>query len=450
MSKQNLPRRRASAAALAALTLAAFALPLPASAQSVAAKHKAALAAKAKAAAAAKAKAASSSAITPLPSTGAGAGSSADPGNAAAPGGTALDPVLLYSGAPLGSGSVQASAWGGGTAADHSGDAYTAAGHTIQINTAGLYQGAQIGFASPVALGDLKSQTTRYLQIIFSAASPQQYAGAAPFSPFRPLDAHSQSLPGSYQIAQAPYSGYRGGRRPGAGAYGGPPTGNPYGRPVAPARTPSTVPDEIADLPTLAIGSLHVFYEFADGSRSETLRPISVALGEDINWLRASIPLSAIPAPPSGSAQLAKLYIGTDIPATLNIGEIRLITDTTAITADAGTNKTVPLNTQVTLVGTGEGGASSLKYEWNFDSPNTQPFVPEAEGVTTSYTFGTPGDHIVTLRVSDVDGIKPPATAVVTIHVDDQSAAPTQGGYGAPNGVPNGAQATQGNPNGGG
>ena len=220
MCKQNLPRR-AGVAALVALTLAAIALPSAASAQSAAAKHKAALAAKAKAAAAAKAKAASS-AITPLPSTGAGAGSSADPGNAAAPSSTALDPVLLYSGSPLGSGSVQASAWGGGAAADHSGDAYTAAGHTIQINTAGLYQGAQISFTLPVALGNLKSQTTRYLQIIFSAASPQQSASATLFSPFRPLDAHSQNPPGSYQIAQAPYSGYRGGLSPGARGYGAP------------------------------------------------------------------------------------------------------------------------------------------------------------------------------------------------------------------------------------
>ena len=151
----------------------------------------------------------------------------------------------------------------------------------------------------------------------------------------------------------------------------------------------------------MAIGGLHVLYEFADGSRSETLRPISVTLGEDINWLRASIPLSAIPSPPSGSAQLAKLYIGADVPATLNIGEIRLITDTTPITADAGTDKTVPLNTQVTLVGTGEGGASSLKYEWNFDTPNAQPFVPEAEGV--SYLlhvrhFGRSYRHAESLR----------------------------------------------------
>ncbi len=442
-----------SIAALAALTLAVFAaaLPSPASAQlSAAAKHKAALAAKAKAAAAAKAKAAGSSAITPLPSTGAGAGGSADPGNAPAPGGTTLDPVLLYSGAPLSAGTVQASPWGGGTVADHDGDAYTAAGHTIQVDTAGLYQGAQIAFGTPVALGDLKSQTTRYLQIIFSAAPSQQYA-ALPMSPLRPMDAHFQSFPGSYQIAQAPYGGYSGRRRPGAGASGVPYGANPYGQSGAGARTPSTVPDELADLPTLAIGSLHVIYEFANGSRSETLRPMSVTLGEDINWLRASIPLSAIPAPPVGSAQLAKLYIGTDVPATLNIGEIRLITDTAPITADAGTNKTVPLNTQVTLVGTGEGGASSLKYEWNFDSPSAQPFVPEAEGVTASYTFGTPGDHIVTLRVSDLDGIKPPATAVVTIHVDDQSAAPSQGGYGAPTqggyGRPS-AQASQGYPNG--
>ena len=352
-----------SAAALAALTLASLtfaALPSPASAQSAAAKHKAALAAKAKAAAAAKAKAANSSAITPLPSTGAGAGSSADPGNAAAPGGTALNPVLLYSGAPLGSGSVQASSWGGGTAVDHNGDAYTAAGHTIQINTAGLYQGAQIGFTTPVALGDLKSQTTRYLQIIFSAASSQQYASATPFfAVFARLTLTPKICLALTRLRKRPTPAIE--EAAGQAREGRPTAATHMAVPGTGSRTPSTVPDEIADLPTLAIGSLHVIYEFADGSRSETLRPISVTLGEDINWLRASIPLSAIPAPPSGSAQLAKLYIGTDVPATLNIGEIRLITDTTPITADAGTNKTVPLNTQVTLVGTGEGGASSFK-----------------------------------------------------------------------------------------
>ena len=425
MSDHILSQKRtggtACACAALALLAAAASAPMSASAQS-----------------AAKAKAAQASAITPLPSTGAGI-SAGNPGNAPAPGGTALNPVLLYSGDALASGGpVQASSWGGGAAVDHTGDAYTSAGHTIQINTAGLYQGGQITFATPVTLGDLKSQTSRYLQIIFSAAASDQYpsssggyrTGSAPTQTVFPiLDAHSQEFPGSYQIAQAPYrGGYRGRPRP-TSPYGAPQ--NPYGqRPGVPTQR-STNPgqDEADELPVLAIGSLHVIYEYADGSRSETLRPISVALGEDINWLRASIPLSAIPASPSGSVQLSKLYIGTDVPATLNVGEIRLITDTTALSADAGTNKTVPVGEPVTLVGTGEGGASTLKYEWNFDSPSGQPFVPEAEGVVASYTFDTPGDHIVTLRVSDVDGIKQPATAVVTIHVEDQGTV-------APGGLP--------------
>jgi hypothetical protein len=102
----------------------------------------------------------------------------------------------------------------------------------------------------------------------------------------------------------------------------------------------------------------------------------------------------------------------------LPMGEIRTVTDTTPLTADAGQPQTVPTNSSVSLVGEGEGGASMLQYDWDFDSRDS--FVSQAQGNYVNHTFTKAGDYTVTLRVSDVDGLKAPATSTVVIHVTDQ------------------------------
>ena len=190
--------------------------------------------------------------------------------------------------------------------------------------------------------------------------------------------------------------------------------------PMGPPVPGIPVPDQTSAPPPLPINDLHIILQFSDGDQVEMLRPVIANVGDDVNWLRASIPLAAIPvdSAESDDAHLTEMYVGSDAPATIAIGEIRTVTDATPLTADAGSAQTVPTNTEVTFVGEGEGGASMLKYDWNFDSPNN--FASEAQGNRVTHTFTKAGDYVITLRVTDVDGLKPSATSTVTVHVNDQ------------------------------
>ena len=69
----------------------------------------------------------------------------------------------------------------------------------------------------------------------------------------------------------------------------------------------------------------------------------------------------------------------------------------------------------VVFHGTGDGGASALRYTWNFGASGTT--AEEAEGQTVQTQYDTAGDYTVTLTVSDLDGIKKPATSTLAVHV---------------------------------
>ena len=63
--------------------------------------------------------------------------------------------------------------------------------------------------------------------------------------------------------------------------------------------------------------------------------------------------------------------------------------------------------------GTADGGASALRYTWNFGASGTD--AEQAEGQTVQTQYDTAGNYTVTLTVSDLDGIKKPATSTVTV-----------------------------------
>jgi hypothetical protein len=109
--------------------------------------------------------------------------------------------------------------------------------------------------------------------------------------------------------------------------------------------------------------------------------------------------------------------VAGDAPATIYIGEIHLLDDNTPITAIPPDEQDVAAGDEVSFSETGDGGASSLKYTWDFDTKGA--FVPEADGQTVSHVYRKSGDYKVTLQVSDLDGIKKPAIVTTVVHVED-------------------------------
>jgi hypothetical protein len=316
----------------------------------------------------------------------------------------AANTSVIYGGEQVGAGMpIQVAAWGGGSAADSTTNSYTSAGHSIKIDTAGMYQGGRILFNPPLMVGDLKADKYRFLTFVFTLGSSPKYGATASGGSY-----HYSFEGKSVQVAQVPTpvqmmppGGMQGGM-PGAT----PPTG-------VPGQQGQAAPAQVVVLP---ISTLHVILQFTDGSQAELNRLVTVTSG-DFNWIHLGIPLAAIPASES-DAQIKSITIGTDAPAELIIGQIVLLDSPTPISCFAGSDETVPTNSVVTLSGTGDGGSSTLKYDWDFNS--TGEFVSQGTGQTVNHTYTTAGDYKVTLRVSDYDGIKDPATSTVTIHVTDQ------------------------------
>lgn len=156
-----------------------------------------------------------------------------------------------------------------------------------------------------------------------------------------------------------------------------------------------------------------------DDKRTELNIPFVGPRGEE-GWTTVGVPLSAFPNFASSSKKIKQIGIATDIPATVYVGEISLMNDTTPISVDAyvndGNKEVYIANNDVALFWVqAEAGASVLKYEWDFD--DTDGFQAEMEGRVVEYMFRKPGTYKVSVRVSDQFGVKKEVKADLTVKV---------------------------------
>jgi hypothetical protein len=267
---------------------------------------------------------------------------------------------------------------------------------SIRVTTQGLYQGALLTFPQPIDLAPAFANRNTYLRL---------------------------------QVRFAPG---------GAGAGGGGPTQEVF--------DPST--GEVRRAAASPFDRMRFVLTMADGSRHELIRPVEVKGTDDPEaWVYIAFPIEAVlrkpaaaattttaagagategaapapapaapaaPAPPTGNAaKLSSLAIFGDRYQQFFISDISVITDDTDINVD-------PLEEQVGFVGaalvfsaTAEGGASTLRYEWDLDGDKKT----DRTGSTIQHFWRKPGKYPVTVTVSDVDGLKKPASTTVTIDV---------------------------------
>ena len=163
----------------------------------------------------------------------------------------------------------------------------------------------------------------------------------------------------------------------------------------------------------------------ADGSQYELVRPVSVTPSDDPGgYVTLAFPLSALfkkadgtmaPIPSGDGARLHALAIFGDKPGAFNIGEIAIITDETPISVQPLDIPPVFTDDSVPFVASGDGGASTLRYTWDFDA--SDGIQADAEGRSVTHVYHKAGNYTVTLTVSDVDGIKKPVTETVSFDV---------------------------------
>ena len=77
----------------------------------------------------------------------------------------------------------------------------------------------------------------------------------------------------------------------------------------------------------------------------------------------------------------------------------------------------------IAFVGAADGGASTIKYSWDFDARDG--IQEDATGRTVTYAFPRSNTqngqqkYTITLTISDVDGLKKPVSTTLEVEVTD-------------------------------
>ncbi len=227
---------------------------------------------------------------------------------------------------------------------------------SVKITTHGMYAGGRMDFSRPVALFTGGIDTKRYIQFAFF------------FNETRRVD----------------------------------PSGNSAWFDIDPYTVPQA--NKIR------------FVFISDNDVTVEAQQPTCALDPDDNWMRVAVPLAKFKVKEDISEfRLKRLLIFTDVPSTLYLGEMKLITDNTPITVQPLDSQTVAIMDQLAFVADADGGVSSLKYAWDFD--NSNGIQPEQTEKVARYVYTRGGDFTVSLTVSDYDGLKQPVTVTTTISV---------------------------------
>jgi hypothetical protein len=274
----------------------------------------------------------------------------------------ALGQTYIYRGESASQVGITLGSWGSGSASESAEPGkILAGGHAIKIVSQGLYAGGRIDFAKPITL-------------FTNGLNPKQYIEFAFFF----NDVQRIDLGDWYDIE--PYTVARATR-------------------------------------------VRFLFESDSGQLISVEEPTGIVDPDD-NWMRISVPLAKFGLPEDTKEfRLKRLVIATDgpgtvvTPATVFLGEARIVEDDQPIKVDPIGSQTIALGDEVVLLAEATGGQASLKYSWDWDARNgIQDDTVNRIGRVT-YTKG--GDYTVTLTVSDVDGLKQPVSVTGTITVID-------------------------------
>lgn len=270
--------------------------------------------------------------------------------------------VYIYRGAPIAQSGISVGSWGSGQALESSDSTRVLTGsRSIKITTQGLYAGARIDFAQPVALFSDGIDPSRYVIFVFY------------FEDVQTIDPAAQNPVYSYEV-------------------------EPY-----------TIPK---------VSTVRFVFVGEDGKQVEVEEPTN-PLDPETNWCTVAVPLAKFRsvAQEVSEFKLKRLLIFTDIPNTFYLGEIKLVTDKFPIKVDALPSQVVVVYDEVILQAKADGGVASLTYSWDFDASNG--IQEEATGPIGRYVYTKGGDYTVTLTVKDADGIKQPVSVTTTISVNE-------------------------------
>ena len=151
------------------------------------------------------------------------------------------------------------------------------------------------------------------------------------------------------------------------------------------------------------------------GKRQEMIQPL-VSSSETM-WWKVGVPLAKIKSLADISQyNLKRLLIFSDVADTIYIGAIKVARDTESLNAEPGGDVSYTVGDCISFRANATGGLSAIRCSWDFDSKDG--IQEDAVGGTAAHTYKTGGDYVVTLTVSDLNGLKPTCVKTIKARID--------------------------------
>ncbi len=264
--------------------------------------------------------------------------------------------ITLYRGEPVATQGITLGSWGSGYAAE-SQRVFMTGSHSLELSTDGYFAGGRLDFTTPVDMTDAFAEPNAYLVIMAKfqgIGEDNDYSAGSGYS-------RSSIAPGQASTGEA----------------AGPKMS--FFRVVATVNGQNLVAED---------------------------QPVDITNTES-GWTTLSVPLSALKGPRTpGRSMLSRLVIFGDRPDKFNIGDIHTSIDESDLYLDESPEEqTVGPGDPVQITAVASGGLASVEYIWDFN--RTDGLQEEAYGSTAYHTFTNLGDYTVTLRVRDINGVKP-------------------------------------------
>jgi len=167
---------------------------------------------------------------------------------------------------------------------------------------------------------------------------------------------------------------------------------------------------------TRVMKQMRIVLVTVDGKQYEAVAPFDPPLTDQEGWFPIGIALGAFKGL-SPEAQIKEIRVFGDGYGVFYVGEIRLATDATPITGDAGEEQIVAANDLVRLEARASAGITPLRYAWDFDA--SDGIQEDAIGKVVTTRYRKAGEYTVTLTVTDVFGLKKPFVATTKITVNE-------------------------------
>lgn len=280
--------------------------------------------------------------------------------------------------------------WGSGTIAETDEAAFEGT-TSVRISTKNYFQGGRLILANPIDLASNFGDKNNLLLFAIKVADQSQtLGGGATAGGGRGAPTQGGTGGGVAGENRGGDSGARGG---GGGSSAG------------------------AQLDLAALSNIRMIFTTTDGKKSEVYVPVTTSKEGNRGWRSVGIPLQAINGLANTNKVVKEIAISGDATATFFIGEIKILNDSTPLYVESNQNDlNLGLGSEVTFIAYGTGGASVLKYTWDFDSKDG--IQVDAEGQVVKRKFRKPGDYVATLTVSDVYGLKKPYSTTIKITVN--------------------------------